>query len=114
MLQIMLTCPTCGSSTWIKVDGGEFKCSKCGEIVCPESMCSSVEEYDETEWFGKVRWCEEDLKNALENQGYPATEDNIAKLYSLCSHHSFTDCMIEQGWDYIYSQIDWARMELTS
>ena len=30
------------------------------------------------EWFGQVRWCEDDLKAALEDQGYPVTENNIA------------------------------------
>ena len=58
------------------------------------------------EWFGQVRWCEDDLKVALENEGYPATESNIAKLYDLCNNHFFTDFMIEKGWEYIYSQIN--------
>ena len=57
------------------------------------------------EWFGQVRWCEEDLKNALEEQGYPVTENNIAKLYNACEKHWFTDRMIEAGWDYIYNAI---------
>lgn len=59
----------------------------------------------ETEWFGMVRWCEDDLKNALEVQGYPVTENNIAKLYNICSHHSFEDCMIEAGWEFMYNNI---------
>lgn len=57
------------------------------------------------EWFGVVRWCEDDLKCALEEQGYPVTENNIAKLYNRCSHHSFTDIMIERGWEFIYDNI---------
>ena len=57
------------------------------------------------EWFGQVRWCDEDLKNALEVQGYPVTENNIEKLRALCSHHWFTDYMIEAGWDYMYNNI---------
>ena len=56
-------------------------------------------------WFGQVRWCEEDLMGALEDQGYPATENNIAKLYSLCNSHWFTDHMIEAGWEYINNNI---------
>lgn len=60
---------------------------------------------DKKEWFGKVRWCEEDLANALEVQGYPVTENNIAKLRAMCEHHFFTDCMIEAGWEYMYSNI---------
>ena len=57
------------------------------------------------EWFGQVRWCEEDLANALKKQGYPVTENNIAKLRAICEHHFFTDCMIETGWEYMYNNI---------
>ena len=57
------------------------------------------------EWFGIVRCCEEDLENALESQGYPVTENNIAKLYDICNKHWFTDHMIEAGWEYMYSNI---------
>lgn len=52
-------------------------------------------------WFGVVRWCEEDLKNALENNGYPVTDDNVDELLVQLEHHSFTDCMIAAGWDFI-------------
>lgn len=62
-------------------------------------------EINDNEWFGKVRWCEADLINALEVQGYPATENNIAKLHSLCEKHYFEDTMIEAGWEYMYNHI---------
>lgn len=58
-----------------------------------------------TEWFGMVRWCEDDLKNALELMGYPVTENNISKLYAACQHHYFEDMMVEAGWRYIYDNI---------
>lgn len=67
-------------------------------------------ENNNTEWFGIVRWCDEDLKNALEVQGITATESNIEKLHNMCSHHSFTDMMIERGWEIMYDMIaqnDW-------
>ena len=48
---------------------------------------------------------DDDLKNALEVQGYPITENNIAKLRTICEHHSFTDFMIERGWEYMYDSI---------
>lgn len=57
------------------------------------------------EWFGQVRWCEEDIKAALEDRGYPVTENNIAKLSNLCNSHWFTDHMIEAGWEYMYNNI---------
>ena len=58
------------------------------------------------EYFGIVRWCEEDLQNALEVKGYPITENNIAKLRRACESHWFTDHMIEQGWEYMYARIE--------
>ena len=58
-----------------------------------------------TEWFGVVRWCEGDLKAALQERGYPVTENNIAKLYGICSHHSFEDCMVDAGWNFMCNNI---------
>lgn len=57
------------------------------------------------EWFGIVRWCEEDLKSALEENGFPVTDKNVAELYNRLQHHSFTDCMIATGWDFINDTI---------
>ena len=60
---------------------------------------------NEPQWFGVVRWCEEDIKNALEINGLPATPHNIGKLHELCSLHGFEDIQIEAGWDYMYAAI---------
>ena len=57
-------------------------------------------------YFGEVRWCKEDLETALKDRGLPVTENNINKLYVICSHHQFNDYMIEAGWDFIYSSIN--------
>ena len=57
------------------------------------------------EWFGQVRWCKEDLEEALRQRGYPVTENNVNKLYQHCNNHWFTDQMIEAGWEFIYSMI---------
>ena len=64
---------------------------------------------EETEWFGKVRWCEADLEEALRVQGYPVTENNISRLYDICKSHWFTDHMISSGWEYIYDQIGYGN-----
>ena len=68
-----------------------------------DGICLTV--HTEDKWFGKVRWCIEDLENALETQGYPVTENNVSKLYELCSKHWFEDHMIEIGWEYMYNHI---------
>ena len=88
---------------WFNDAEVEFEIDECeGEKYC----CISVHETEkEPEWFGVVRWCEADLKSALEDQGYPVTENNIAKLYEEVSTHWFTDHMISAGWEYMYDQI---------
>ena len=57
------------------------------------------------EFFGEVKWHKDDLKNALEVQGYPVTDNNVEKLYEICNSHWFTDYMIEMGWEYMYNNI---------
>lgn len=87
-----------------------------GYKYCPDEDCfdddydgelvetwKSIKEDDK--WFGVVRWCDDDLKNALETHGIATTKYNVNKLKSLCLHHSFVDLMIEQGWEYIYNKI---------
>ena len=101
IVQIVLTCPNCGNSNWATADNYEFKCLRCGEAALPEAMCSTTKDADETDWFGMVRWCDADLESALEQEGYPATENNIAELRCLCEHHSFEDVMIERGWEHL-------------
>lgn len=61
----------------------------------------------EPEWFGMVRWCDEDLRNALETHDIAPTAANVSKLRHACSHHSFEDHQIEAGWNYIYSVINY-------
>lgn len=61
------------------------------------------------EWFGQVRWCEEDFETALKENGYPVTENNINKLMAACQSHWFTDHMVEAGWEYIYNNIGYGE-----
>ena len=58
------------------------------------------------DWFGIVRWCNDDIKNALEELGYESTEENILKIRNILEHHSFTDMMIETGWNVINQTIE--------
>lgn len=60
---------------------------------------------EKNEWFGIVRWCKEDLKAALENNGYPVNDNNVDELFVHLQHHSFTDYMISAGWDFIDNTI---------
>ena len=43
-VKIVLTCPNCGNSNWIRLNAGEFECLSCGDIYAPEDMCSEIKE----------------------------------------------------------------------
>lgn len=61
---------------------------------------------DDSRWFGRVRWCNEDIEGKLVDMGLPATEENIQLVRRKCeSDKHFTDGMIEAGWDAIESVI---------
>lgn len=64
--------------------------------------------------FGKVQWDDEDLRNALDLQGYPQTAKNISLLRSACEKSGFVEAQIAAGWDYMYTQIYEMRNELSS
>lgn len=57
-------------------------------------------------YFGEIAWGKADLEVAFKNNGLPATENNINRLYLICSHHWFKDAMIEAGWNFINSNIN--------
>lgn len=56
-------------------------------------------------WFGRVRWCDEDIAEALEQREIKATEEAVFKVRNRLESHWFTDHMIEAGWDYIFATI---------
>ena len=59
----------------------------------------------ESETFGNVRWCDEDIKDALEEAELPPTEENIAAVRARCEHPNFADTQIEAGWNCINAYI---------
>lgn len=61
---------------------------------------------DDSRWFGRVRWCNDDIATKLEEMGIPVTEENISRVRRECEHDKhFTDGMIEAGWDAIENTI---------
>ena len=50
-----------------------------------------------------VRWCDNDIAEALGEYGVEATESNIEEVKMRCRH--IEDRMIESGWDVIESAI---------
>lgn len=60
-----------------------------------------------------IRWCDEDLKGVLEDEGLPLTEHNIAKMRDIVSGTGFKQYMIQCGWAYMIDSIpcedDWDR-----
>lgn len=63
------------------------------------------------ELFGAVVWATEDLENALETEGYPVTEENVADLFNAVNSHHFTDYIISAGWDFIYQALASLHLE---
>ena len=57
----------------------------------------------EDEYFGVIRWCREDLIEALEVYGVEPAEDAVLTLYERVNTHWFADLMIEHGWAFIFS-----------
>lgn len=43
-VKIVLTCPNCANSNWVRLNAGEFECLACGDIYTPEDMCSDAKE----------------------------------------------------------------------
>lgn len=60
----------------------------------------------EQEYFGIVRWCREDIVGKMKEKHIETTEERVAQVINQLSHHSFTDMMIETGWDVIEQVID--------
>ena len=58
-------------------------------------------------WFGVVRWCREDVENAVRERGLEVDPDFVDTVVANCMrNHHFTDAMIQAGWDTIDSYID--------
>lgn len=66
---------------------------------------------ENTEWFGIVRWCDEDIRYALDLAGFEPTIENVSSVRRKCEHHSFTDAMIRRGWEVMEQMIWQARQE---
>lgn len=60
---------------------------------------------NDNEWFGVVRWCNDDIHDRLLDNDLPTTPEAIALIRRECEHHFFTDYMIDAGWHMIDSYI---------
>lgn len=58
------------------------------------------------EFFGGLSWCEEDITNAIEIQGYEPSLSNIAKIRKQVENDCFLDYMVECGLNYINNAIN--------
>lgn len=57
-------------------------------------------------YFGVVRWCAEDIADAIETQGFKLTEENINKVMAEFSETALQATMIQAGWDYLYNIVN--------
>lgn len=86
-----------GGGLKVKLDNGNTVDANSSDLKHAEG------EYAEkpVKWFGKVRWCEEDIVNSLARLDVPVTEENICVVRMKCEHHVLQDRMIEAGWEVI-------------
>lgn len=59
---------------------------------------------DGENYFGVVRWCDDDLRGAIEESGNIPTDELVSHLRTLCEK-PLCDMMIERGWEVISSLI---------
>jgi hypothetical protein len=97
------------SQSWITLEQDP------ADLIFPETPLpheDSVSKEDNAEWFGQVRWSEDDIANALDRNHYTPSPEAIAIIRKECEHHNFTDRQIECGWDVIDTYISDHTAEL--
>lgn len=57
-------------------------------------------------YFGVVRWCAEDVADAIEMQGFEPTEENVNTVMAELSESALTATMIQAGWEYLYNLVN--------
>lgn len=85
------------------------------EIISINDACNILEhrflKYDTSEelvdkTFASILWKHDDIRKALEDKGFPPTDENVEKvLEDLCLQKDIESNGIEAGWDVIYSRI---------
>ncbi len=57
-------------------------------------------------YFGVVRWCIEDVEDAIEVQGFKPTEENVKTVMAELNETALTAVMIQAGWEYLYNLVN--------
>lgn len=65
-----------------------------------------------SEYWGCVRWHDDDVKNALISEGFSPSAEAVGIIHDACQHHNLQDQMIAAGWDVIHSIICEKESEL--
>lgn len=83
-------------------------CKRLGLPIVPDTYPDRPEVQPDApeQWFGKVRWCDADIEEALLYKVLDPSPENIAAVRTRLAHHSFNDCMVEAGWNYIHCVVD--------
>ena len=61
---------------------------------------------EDVNYFGVVRWCDEDIKAALRDLEYSDCDKNVSIIREQCMHRCFVEAMEATGWHYISSYIE--------
>lgn len=74
-----------------------------------QMKADGIREYEaqqEQKWFGVVRWCDDDIREILQERGIDPLDACVDAVRSRCRTHHFTDAMIEAGREVLASVID--------
>ena len=70
-------------------------------VLGDTDSCKTTDTPAKAEWFGIVRWCEDDIRAALVDKGFEDDEEAVDLIRFHMENGGFTGCQIEAGWDYI-------------
>ena len=82
-----------------------LRCNCCNAVVITAPDYETLFNPAKEEWFGIVRWHEDDIRAALLEDGYEPTEEAIDLIRFKMENHGFTDLQIADGWDRIHQYI---------
>lgn len=96
----------------VDIDPGDFvmllnhyhNCKETGHPI----VLDNYDQESEEDWFGKVRWCNDDIVAALQKKHIKPTDENVSLVRRQLEHHIFRDVQIERGWGHI----DWVIEDL--
>jgi len=68
-------------------------------------LLTIMDRYVGTDKFGAVVWCDDNIREALEEDGVPITDENVKAIRHSYDAYEIDTVMIEVGWDSLRSAV---------